>query len=74
MFGGMEGIQTLAFAPVGSAMSQYRVTGGVVGAEVPIESNVVELTPWGDLYLGGCFLVFLFQVITSTKKNMKKVP
>lgn len=49
MIGSKEGIQTLAIAPVGSAMTQYRVTQGIVGEEVPLESTVVEITPWGDL-------------------------
>jgi len=42
----------LAIAPVGSAMTQYRVTHGIVGEEVPLESTVVEITPWGDLTFG----------------------
>jgi len=48
MLGSVEGIQTLAIAPAGSAMTQYRVTGGFVKETVPIENTVVELTPWGD--------------------------
>lgn len=48
----VPGIQTLAIAPVGSAMTQYRVTKGIVGGEVPLESTVVEITPWGDLTFG----------------------
>ena len=46
------GIQTLAIAPVGSAISQYRVSQGIVGEEVPLESTVVEITPWGDPTFG----------------------
>jgi hypothetical protein len=33
-------------------MTQYRVTQGIVGEEVPLESTVVEITPWGDLTFG----------------------
>lgn len=47
MIGSAEGLQTLAVAPVGSAMTQYRVTQGMA-EEVPLESTVVEITPWGD--------------------------
>lgn len=49
LLGSLEGIQTLAFSPVGASVTLTRVTHDFIRQEVPIESTVVSVIPWGDV-------------------------